>query len=77
MYRYLKRVKASSVLDAIDEIVKKLIDLGFVDKDRLGEREFEVLRGLEDDKLISLSKKLAKDRDYPTPMADRVIPKMV
>ena len=75
MYRYLKRVKASSVLDAIDEIVKKLIDLGFVDKDRLGEREFEVLRGLEDDKLISLSKKLAKDRDYPTPMADRVIPK--
>jgi hypothetical protein len=76
-YARCEVVKASSVLDAIDEIVKKLIDLGFVDKDRLGEREFEVLRGLEDDKLISLSKKLAKDRDYPTPMANRVIPKMV
>ena len=34
-----------------------------------------VQRALGDDKLISLSKKLAKDRDYPTPMADRVMPK--
>jgi 2-phosphoglycolate phosphatase len=74
-YARCEIVKASSVLDAIDEIVKKLIDLGFVDKDRLGEREFEVLRGVGEDELISLSKKLAKDREYPTPMANRVISK--
>ena len=72
-YARCEVVKASSVLDAIDEIVKRLIELGIVDDDRLGDRDFELFKDLKDEDILDLSKKLAEDRGYPMAMADRIV----
>jgi len=72
-YARCEVVKASSVLDAIDAIVKNLIVLGYLDPSQLGERVFEVLKNLKESEIEALAKKLAQARGYPTAMAGRMI----
>ena len=72
-YARCEVVKASSVLDAIDEIVKKLTGLGYLDPSVQGKRIFEVLTNLKESEIQQLAETLCEEREYPVSMASRLI----
>lgn len=71
-YARCEIVKASSVLNMTDLIVKNLIEIGFVDKKYYKEREFLYNMDIEDIDITNLAQKIAKERDYPKSLALRI-----
>jgi hypothetical protein len=72
-YARCEVVKASSVLDAIDEIIKKLTGLGYLDPSVQGKRVFETLLNLKESEIQKLAETLSEERGYPVSMASRMI----
>jgi len=70
-YARCEIVKVSSVLDMIDAIVAKLIDLGYVEKKDLGKRFFKNNIKIEEKKIDIFAKGLCQERQYPMELASR------
>ncbi|MEA3290410.1 MAG: FAD-dependent oxidoreductase [Campylobacterota bacterium] len=67
-YARCEVVKASSVLTMIDEIMKKLIKLGFVEKKHLYKRDFEI-KAFNEKTILDKAQIICKSRDYPPSLA--------
>ncbi|MCV6606978.1 MAG: FAD-dependent oxidoreductase [Campylobacterales bacterium] len=67
-YARCEVVKASSVLDMIDEVMKKLIKLGLADEQELYRRDFDFVE-LDSNLVLKQAKRICQDRDYPTSLA--------
>ncbi|TNF43486.1 MAG: FAD-dependent oxidoreductase [Epsilonproteobacteria bacterium] len=70
-YARCEIVKVSSVLDMIDAIAKQFIELGYVDKNILGKRDFPHIEALDNDLLNKKAEAVALKRDYPISLASR------
>ncbi len=66
-YARCEIVKASSVFAMSDEIVKKLIESGKLNKDLYRKRDFEKFE-VKEDEMDELAMKFAKERGYPPQM---------
>lgn len=67
-YARCEVVKASSVLDMCDEIMKKLVKLGFADTKDLYKREFDQ-NTMENDFILKQAENICKQREYPKSLA--------
>lgn len=67
-YARCEVVKASSVLDMCDEIVKKLVKLNFTSKDNLFKRFY--LTNISSEDILKEAQEICKKRDYPTSLGD-------
>ncbi|MEA3353252.1 MAG: FAD-dependent oxidoreductase [Campylobacterota bacterium] len=67
-YARCEVVKASSVLTMIDEIIKKMVKLGFVSKKDLYKRDFN-FKELSDDIILKEAQKISTQREYPASLA--------
>jgi len=74
-YARCEIVKVSSVLDMCDVIAKKFITLSILNNNVLGKREFERTLHSEDTILSQRAMTIAKERNYPTALAYRTMPK--
>lgn len=74
-YARCEIVKVSSVLDMCDAIAKKFITLNILNNNVLGKREFERTLHSEDTILSQRAMTIAKERNYPTALAYRTMPK--
>jgi len=72
-YARCEIVKVSSVMDMMDAIVKQLIKLEYLDNALQGERDFNYLENLTEEKIKEYAQKLAKQRDYPRCLSNRNI----
>lgn len=70
-YARCEIVKASSVLTMMDEIIERLIGLGYVDKTVYGKRDFTALSSLDEETVTALAEALCKQRGYPLSLAYR------
>ena len=68
-YARCEIVKASSVLTMSDLIIKKLIELGFVDEDSYRDREHIYKKPYDTDLITNLAQELCRARDYPIELA--------
>ena len=68
-YARCEIVKVSSVMDMIDEIVKQLVRLKFLDDGVYKSRDLSYLDSLNRKDIESMAKKIAKSRDYPESLA--------
>jgi hypothetical protein len=68
-YARCEVVKASSVLAMVDEIMKKLISLGFIENKYLYKRDFDFL-DIDEDEVLKLAQEVCKQRHYPLSLAD-------
>jgi len=74
-YARCEIVKVSSVLDMIDAITKQFIELGYVEADILGKRDFTHALELDEDALHKKAESIAVQREYPRALANRNISK--
>ena len=72
-YARCEIVKVSSVLDMIDAITKQLIDLGYVEVDMLGKRDFADVAKLNESAIKKRAESIAKKREYPASLANRTV----
>ena len=70
-YARCEIVKVSSVLDMIDAIVAKLIELGYADRADLGRRVFDNFPQISEAQIHNQAQSLSKQRDYPVDLASR------
>jgi glycine/D-amino acid oxidase-like deaminating enzyme len=68
-YARCEIVKASSILTMADEIVKRLIKLGFVDAHYLGKRDFTTAQQLKKLSIDNYAELICKMREYPSSLA--------
>jgi len=74
-YARCEIVKVSSVLDMCDAITKEFIALEIVDENILGKRKFARTLHSNDGILSQRATTIAKERNYPTALACRTMPK--
>jgi len=70
-YARCEIVKVSSALDMIDAIVKKLIDLGYVEPTAYGKRDLEYLNMMGNSEITKHAENICKEREYPILLAHR------
>lgn len=70
-YARCEIVKASSVLSVADAITGQLINLGYLDKNVYGNRDFSLSKNISETAISQRAKILAKERNYPVSLADR------
>ncbi|WP_304543599.1 FAD-dependent oxidoreductase [Sulfurimonas microaerophilic] len=68
-YARCEIVKASSILTMADAIVKKLIGLGFVDREFYGQRDFTTAQTLKKEDVDRYAELTCKEREYPSSLA--------
>lgn len=76
-YARCEIVKVSSVLDMIDAIAKQFIELGYLEADILGKRDFTHATDLDETSLRKRAESIAVKRHYPRALANRNISKQV
>ncbi len=76
-YARCEIVKVSSVLDMIDAIAKQFIELGYLEADILGKRDFTHATDLDETSLKNRAESIAEKRHYPRDLANRNISKQV
>ena len=74
-YARCEIVKVSSVLDMIDAITKQFVELGYVESNILGKRDFALMAHLDEALLRQKAESIAVARDYPRNLANRNISK--
>ncbi len=74
-YARCEIVKVSSVLDMIDAITQQFIELGYLEANTIGKRDFTHARNLDEDALRQRAESIAVERDYPRDLANRSIPR--
>ena len=75
-YARCEIVKVSSVLDMIDAITKQFVDLGYIDANVVGKRDFGHATNLDELTLKQKAERVAIERDYPAALANRTVPKV-
>ena len=75
-YARCEIVKVSSTLDMLDAITKDLIELEYIDNSKSGTRDFEVLKELKEEDIISVGEKFCKEREYPKMLAHRNVARL-
>ncbi len=70
-YARCEIVKVSSVMDMVDSIIKKLIELNYLDSSAQNKREFEYLKNLKEENIKAYAEELCVERDYPKCLANR------
>lgn len=73
-YARCEIVKVSSVLDMIDAITKEFVKLGYVDENKIGKRDLIFTNIFTEKALTERAEQIAKEREYPAPMANRTVP---
>jgi len=73
-YARCEIVKVSSVLDMIDAIAKQFVELGYIEENTIGKRDFPHIKDLDNETLSTLSESVAANRQYPVSMASRNVP---
>jgi len=73
-YARCEIVKVSSTLDMLDAITKELVKLNFIDANKIGKRDFLVLKELVEKEIISVGEKICEEREYPKSLAHRNAP---
>lgn len=73
-YARCEIVKVSSVLDMIDAITKEFVKLGYVDVNKVGKRDLIFTNMFIEEALTERAEQIAKEREYPAPMANRIVP---
>lgn len=73
-YARCEIVKVSSVLDMIDAITKQLIELGYINRSMLGERDFIAMTQLTETTIQERAEIIAREREYPVSLANRTVP---
>lgn len=73
-YARCEIVKASSVLTMMDEIMQRLIKLGYVDSALYGKRDFAHNDKLSEVVIDTYAEAICKERNYPLSMARRSVP---
>ncbi len=76
-YARCEIVKVSSVLDMIDAMTQQFIDLGYLEANILGKRDFTHATDLDETALKQRAESIAVKRDYPRALANRNISKQV
>lgn len=74
-YARCEIVKVSSVLDMIDAITKQFAELGYVEPNVIGKRDFAHAIDLDEASLRQRAETIAAAREYPRDLADRNISK--
>lgn len=74
-YARCEIVKVSSAMDMVDAIVRKFVELGYLDKEVQGKREYTYLDNLEEPRIQAYAQRLCQERDYPIDLADRNVPR--
>ncbi|MCO4845176.1 MAG: FAD-dependent oxidoreductase [Sulfurovum sp.] len=72
-YARCEIVKVSSVLDMIDSITKQFVELGYLEVNTIGKRDFSHAIQLDEDTLRKRAESIAEKRDYPSALANRNI----
>lgn len=70
-YARCEIVKVSSVMDMMDAIVKKLIELNYLEKKVQTQRDLRYLETLNEESIKEYAQKLATQRAYPKSLANR------
>jgi glycine/D-amino acid oxidase-like deaminating enzyme len=73
-YARCEVVKASSVLDMIDAVMRELVGLGFVHASLIGKRSFED-KTVHSSKVLEQAEELCEERGYPLALASITTPK--
>ncbi|HHD79032.1 MAG TPA: YceI family protein [Epsilonproteobacteria bacterium] len=73
-YARCEIVKVSSVLDMIDALAKQFVDLGYLESNIVGKRDFASISNLTEKTLQKHAKSIAKERQYPASLAHRNVP---
>jgi L-2-hydroxyglutarate oxidase LhgO len=73
-YARCEIVKASSVLTMMDEIMQRLIKLGYVESAQYGRRDFAHNEKLSEALIDRYAEAICKERNYPLSMARRSVP---
>jgi len=68
-YARCEIVKASSAPSVADEIIKQLINLGYVDIEQVGQRRFTIGRLLSEAEVNLYAQQLSESRHYPSALA--------
>lgn len=68
-YARCEIVKASSILSMADEIVQKLIKLGFVQQSFYGQRDYSTVAALNKEDVDLYAQLTCKEREYPSSLA--------
>ncbi len=76
-YARCEIVKVSSVLDMIDAMTQQFIELGYLEANILGKRDFTHATDLDETALKQRAESIAVKRDYPRALANRNISKQV
>ena len=76
-YARCEIVKVSSVMDMIDAIIKEFIALGYLDPSMQGKRDFQHIQTIHELEINMLAEMLCAEREYPTELAHRNVPKLV
>ncbi len=72
-YARCEIVKVSSVLDMMDAITKQFVELGYLEVNTIGKRDFSNAIQLDEDTLRKRAESIAEKRDYPRALANRNI----
>ncbi len=73
-YARCEIVKASSVLTMMDEIMLRLIKLGYIDKALYQKRDFPHNNKLSEEMIDTYAEAICQERNYPLSMARRSVP---
>jgi len=74
-YARCEIVKVSSVLDMIDAIITELVMLGYIDTQMVEKRVFAQTLHIDETMLNKRALSIAKERKYPSALANRTMPK--
>ena len=74
-YARCEIVKVSSVLDMVDAIASELVTLGYVDATVVGKRTFAQPLHYDEAILSQRASDIAREREYPSALATRTMPK--
>ena len=69
IYARCEIVKVSSIIDMIDAIVNKLIDIGYVSK----KIQFDSMIDLDEEDITALAEQICEEREYPKMLAHRSV----
>jgi len=75
-YARCEIVKASSVLTVADAIVEQLIQSGYIAEGNYGNRDFTMIKKVEESDINQRAELLATQRDYPRSLAGRNVPQL-
>ncbi|MFT7824111.1 MAG: FAD-binding oxidoreductase [Sulfurimonas sp.] len=76
-YARCEIIKASSVLSMMDQIMQRLVKLGYAEESLYGKRDFPHLDTLSERQVDAYAERICEERDYPLSLAYRNVPHVI